>query len=223
MSDYDFINEKTLKFLMNPKIKTNSTESSKKTIKPADRKFYKKRILYLTNELLLNKKNPQILEHGEKVIEIFQQYLATCIGYFKHLDMYDICQEEYKDFEQNENEQNEYSEDWREKDKAIILSLNHTNTQKKIMKQFLSISKKKGEEKEIEEESKKEEIISKIYIPQKKKIKLKTEELKTKGIIKKEKKIIQQDYIDKHEETEKNNETETKTINENLETQETEL
>jgi len=206
------MDEATLKFLIHSS-SSKTIKNVDKTIKASDRKFYKKRVLYLTNELLNNKKNPQILEHGESLVEAFQQYLATCISYFKHLDTHDICQEEYKDLkeEEEEDKDDDLKEDWREKDKAIMLSLCN-NSQKKVMKQFLSISKKEENEKEKEKEK---EETTKIFVPLKKKIKLKTEELKTKGIIKKEKKIIQQDNIDEQNET--NKETENTENTENTE------
>jgi len=58
-----------------------------------DKKFYRRRILNLTREMLLNNYSVDLLPD---VKIAFDNYVKTCIGYFKIKDEMDIIQEEYK-------------------------------------------------------------------------------------------------------------------------------
>ena len=61
-----------------------------------DRKFYRKRILSLTRDLLLFKENDDTLLPDVK--NAFEIYVKICIEYFKTLDETDIIQEDYNNF-----------------------------------------------------------------------------------------------------------------------------
>ena len=54
-----------------------------------DKKFYRRRILNLTKEMLINNYSNDVLPD---VTEAFNAYVKTCIGYFKIKDELDIIQ-----------------------------------------------------------------------------------------------------------------------------------
>ena len=82
-------------------------------INKKDKKFYRKRILNLTRELLLSDKHNE--NQGENEIEnepiippdllyAFNNYVKSCINNFKTIDKNDIIQEEYKAINASKNE-----------------------------------------------------------------------------------------------------------------------
>ena len=95
MSD-DFVNQITLDCLLNKTQyeKYVATQVSK-SIHEEEKKFYRKRIYCLTKELLLAKEEPTYLLPDVKYA--FDQYIKSCIHYFKVLDSHDILQQEYKE------------------------------------------------------------------------------------------------------------------------------
>jgi len=92
-----FINQVTLDCLINKnqynKCLFNKTE---KINNRKDKKFYRKRIFSLTKELLLSKEKPENLLPD--VEYAFNNYVNTCIHYFKAIDSNDIIQTEYSSF-----------------------------------------------------------------------------------------------------------------------------
>ena len=113
MSD-KLVHQITLDCLINKEIfnKQKSIEKKMK-INKKDKKFYRKRILNLTRELLLSDKH--IENQGENEIEnepiippdllyAFNNYVKTCINNFKTIDKNDIIQEEYKAINASKNE-----------------------------------------------------------------------------------------------------------------------
>ena len=92
-----FVNQVTLDCLLNKsqysKFLMNKTEkiSNKK-----DKKFYRKRIFSLTKELLLSKEKPENLLPD--VEYAFNNYVNSCVHYFKAIDSNDILQTEYTSF-----------------------------------------------------------------------------------------------------------------------------
>jgi len=79
------------------KISSSSSSSCEvKEINNKDKKFYKKRILYITKEMLNNIYDDEI---KEDVLFYFNQYINVLIKHFKIKDKNDILQEEYKDFD----------------------------------------------------------------------------------------------------------------------------
>jgi hypothetical protein len=68
-----------------------------------DKKFYRKRILNLTRELLLKKES----EYNGINLDIkngFDVFVKTCIQYFKVIDKNDIIQEDYSIFDEEERQ-----------------------------------------------------------------------------------------------------------------------
>jgi hypothetical protein len=120
----DLINQITLNCLMNKhQYEKYVTSKISKSINDDDKKIYKKRIIFLTKELLSNSNN----EEKENTIApdvkyAFEQYIKSCIQYFKLVDNNDVIQEKYKDLDivkENNDIEEEEKEDNQEKDKLI--------------------------------------------------------------------------------------------------------
>lgn len=158
----EFINKVTLDCLLNKELYykyNNVTKNNKK-----DKKFYKKRIYNLTRDLLVNKE--QDLCFPVDVNYAFDNYVNTCIAYFKNLDKTDILQDDYKDIRDTITIPSVINEETLENaDKLLMRSIQLTSLDSFVTKKV----------------SKKKEII----LPQQKEINLKDPILKTKGIQKK--------------------------------------
>ena len=121
----DLINQITLNCLMNKhQYEKYVTSKISKSINDDDKKIYKKRIISLTKELLSNSNN----EEGENTIApdvkyAFEQYIKSCIQYFKLVDNNDVIQEKYKDLdiekENNVIEEQEKEDNPEKEDKLI--------------------------------------------------------------------------------------------------------
>jgi len=177
----DFINQITLDCLINKEVYDKMTIMKKqKNVNKKDKNFYRKRILNLTRELLL-KKDDNYNEINPDIKVAFDNYIKTCIQYFKIIDNNDIIQEEYKDFNKalendcavNLNEQdicdNKYD---KEKDKLFMRSIKMPNYLEKFVK--ITTTKKPEE----------------IILPKLKEIDLLEPNLRNKGIQKKENIVI---------------------------------
>jgi hypothetical protein len=174
----DFINQITLDCLINKEVYDKMTIMKKqKNVNKKDKKFYRKRILNLTRELLL-KKDDDYIEVNPDIKQCFDNYIKTCIHYFKIIDNNDIIQEEYKDFETDFDihyQDNTYaatninnSNYDNEKDKLFMRKIKIPNGLEKFVK---IITTKKPEE---------------IIVPKIKEIDLQEPTLRNKGIQKKE-------------------------------------
>ncbi len=161
----------TLDCLLNKEVYEKMQDNFKqsKNINKKDKKFYRKRILNLTRELLL-KKDDNYNEINPDIKFSFDNYVKTCIQYFKIIDNNDIIQEEYKDFNADldthcdlnlNNNNNCYD---KEKDKLFMRSIKMSNGLEKFVK---IITTKKPEE---------------IILPKIKEIDLKEPTLRMKGI-----------------------------------------
>ena len=169
----NLINQITLDCLMN-KDQYNRYIQNKvtKSTNRQDKKFYKKRIVDLTRDLLSKPSvhEPEILAD---VKYAFDNYVRNCVHYFKSLDNNDILQEEYNgsDFDlippgnSDLITHNQY-----EADKLLMRSVKLENPLDKFVKKKLL---KKPDE---------------PIIPKQKEIDLTDPALKNKGIIKKKKK-----------------------------------
>jgi hypothetical protein len=163
---------------LNQPIQTNTTT---KEVREKDKKFYKKRILHLTNNLISGIKEPD-----DDINIIFEIYLHKVIQYFKMIDRNEIIQNEingvvgdYGDIEKNGIEEQEQTNE-KDKDDADFLHQNH-NSSKKILQndriptldKFVKIKKR-----DIEEALETNPII----LPQKIKYHLNDSKFKNKGI-----------------------------------------
>jgi len=170
----EIINQITLDCLVNKEVFEKMHEFKKqKIVNKRDKKFYRKRILNLTRELLI-KKDDNYNEINPDIKLSFDNFIKTCIQYFKVIDNNDIIQEEYKTFlNENDNDnptnlilpENNYDQ---EKDRLFMRSIKIPN----YLDKFVKITSTK----------KQEEII----LPKLKEINLQDPNLRIKGIQKKE-------------------------------------
>ena len=181
-------NNVILKYLTNPyyqnvitarnkNILNNNENDNESSISKEDIQFYRKRIVALTKDMLkgINTNNEVKKEHEE--------YVHHMINYFKMVDRKDILQKEY--IAEGEEKKVEKNDDMDSIDISNIKmeKVNELMMNKTIkvanLNDFViitNINKKEGGEE----------------IPKKKEIDLKSPNLKTKGIIKKEKKKIKE-------------------------------
>ena len=156
MSD-EFINRVTMDCLLNKGQYYKSSTVTRNNKK--DKKFYKKRIYNLTRDLIVNKE--QEMCFPADIGSAFDNYVNTCIAYFKNLDKTDILQDDYKDIvEPIQTDINEQSIE--KADKLLMRSIQFTPLDNFVTKK-VSIKKE-------------------IILPQQKEINLKDPVLKTKGL-----------------------------------------
>ena len=158
-------------------------------INKKDKKFYRRRVLNLTRELLLSKKEGGDTSDLTNVMETvvtpdllnaFDNYVKACIHNFKIIDKNDIIQEDYKDINMNllndlnfldlsETLENETQNNSNENNKLIM----RTIKEKSNLDNFVKIKYQKPQED--------------IIIPKIREINLNDPNLRNKGIKKKEK------------------------------------
>jgi hypothetical protein len=178
VNDYNnILNRLTIEYLTNNKQKRQIQQGKCQSLNKKDKKFYRRRILNLTKDMLLNNYPDDLLQD---VNDSFDHFLKSCIGYFKLKDETEIIQEEYKiDSLLDEIMQTELdSDDIVSPEEADKLMMRSITLHKKPLDNFVKIKYLKT----------KEEII----LPIQKEINLKDPQLKKKGIP--EKKIISQTY-----------------------------
>jgi hypothetical protein len=151
-------------------------EKISNSVNRQDKRFYKKRIVDLTRDML---SKPSFHESNilSDVKYAFDNYVKTCVQYFKTIDNSDILQEEYKNMD-DETEISSNCESANEKanpnyediNKLLMRSVKMDNSLDKFVKKKFT---------KIQEEP---------IIPKQKEIDLMDPVLKTKGIIKKKKK-----------------------------------
>ena len=171
MSD-NLVNQITLDCLMN-KEQYNKCVQNKisKILCRQEKRFYKKRIVDLTKDLL---SKPSV--HEKMILPdvkyAFDIYTKTCVEYFKALDNNDILQEEYKNINSDlpAHDIEIVQQTQQDADKLLMRSVSIVKPLDKFVKRT---STKKEEE---------------IIIPKQKEIDLTDPALKNKGIIKKKKK-----------------------------------
>jgi hypothetical protein len=179
MSSTDFLNKVTLDCLTNREYEKHLQEKTEKTINKKDKKFYKKRIYNLTKQLLTD--NDTHKNIPTDVLYTFDNYINSCIHYFKSLDNNDILQKEYSSIDYDNipipNIQTDDHVQYEDADKLMMRSIKMpTNSldhfvKKKVKKQ------------------------NSYILPKQKNINLREPELKNKGIIKlKKKKNINNKY-----------------------------
>ena len=192
-----FVNQVTIDCLLNKEhyekhlIQTNDKITHKK-----DKKFYKKRIYNLTKELLVNN-SPKNLFPDVKYA--FDNYVKSCIHYFKAIDSNDILQEHYKEYENIDELLNMNGGD-----QIHVGNIeNQEEANELLMRKIImpectldGFVKKKTLQKE------------QIILPKQKEVNLKDPSLKKKGIVEKaktttdkirKKKNVDNNYENKHE------------------------
>jgi hypothetical protein len=175
----DFLNQVSLDFLINKKqYKNHSTSFTENTINKKinkkDKKFYRRRILSLTKDLL--SKETEVEAEAEippDIKYIFDNFIKACVHYFKILDRNDIIQEDYNEFKDKIKENNETNDESHkilkeENEKLLMRSVKMSNPS---LDNFIKINMTKQ--------------TKELIIPQQKEINLKDPILKNKGIDKK--------------------------------------
>jgi hypothetical protein len=155
-----------------------------KKINKKDKRFYRRRILNLTKELL-SKEDSEIVVSPD-IKYAFDNLVKTCVHYFKILDRNDIIQEDYNEFDDEIKEEKEISETEKflkeENEKLLMRSVKMSNNS---LDNFIKIKMTKS--------------VEEIIIPQQKEINLKDPILKIKGINKKKNIINNYDEDTKNE------------------------
>ena len=147
-------------------IKKQNIKSKPNDLK-ADTKFYKKRIIQLTKDMI---KGQHITNPVNK---LFTEYIKGCIAYLKFLDTKDILQEEYEGLIISDDDL-EIDEADKNVDNKLI-NPTYLHKQNKI-EDFIDVKTISN----LPE--------SETYIPEKKAVKLKTPALKKKGVKEKKRK-----------------------------------
>ena len=185
----EYVNQVTLECLMNKDTYKKYVATKKKSVvNKKDQKFYRRRILSLTKELLYPEETATTpLTNDPNIVGLFQIYTRACIEHFKTLDKNDIIQEDYSTLTQETAE----------------MSIEDIKTQAEIDQQFMrSIRVKEATtlDKFVKRSTTapKEEPI----LPKQKDINLRDPALKNKGIRKKK------NITNKYEEESKTKNTE---------------
>ena len=134
-------------------------------VKKKDKKFYRKRILALTKNLLSNDET----DVPSDIERYFKEYIGSCVDYFKTVDNNDLRQDEYRYMDEDKLTNDEHLEvddsildtSSNNIDSLLIRKINVANT----LDNFV-----------IRNSSKK-----KVIIPKKKNVNLRDPSLKTKG------------------------------------------
>ena len=186
----NIVHQITLECLINKdKYEKQTSKEKSMKINKKDKKFYRRRVLNLTRELLLSKKEGGDTSDLTNVMETvvtpdllnaFDNYVKACIHNFKIIDKNDIIQEDYKDINMNllndlnfldlsETLENETQNNSNENNKLIM----RTIKEKSNLDNFVKIKYQKPQED--------------IIIPKIREINLNDPNLRNKGIKKKEK------------------------------------
>jgi hypothetical protein len=185
-----FLNQASLDYLINTKqYKIQLTTALNTKINRKDKKFYRRRILNLTKELLSKEESEIVISPDIKYA--FDNLVKTCVHYFKILDRNDIIQEDYNEFDDEIKEDKEISETEQflkeENEKLLMRSVKMSNHS---LDNFIKIKMTKN--------------IEELIIPQQKEINLKDPTLKIKGITKKKNIINNYDEDTKKQSNETN-------------------
>jgi len=175
----DFINKVTLDFLMNKEqYKSQVSNKISKSVNKKEKQFYRKRIYHLAKELLINKDIQQDISPDVKYS--FDNFVNSCIHYFKTVDNNDIIQQDYIDIDDMKNNIHD--------NKKSILSSNESNFTEeadKLVMRKIKIQPNSLDNfvKRVHKPKQKE-----IILPKQKEINLQNPEFKNKGVIFSEKK-----------------------------------
>lgn len=181
----EIIHQITLDCLVNKDIYTKMQNTNKtRNINKREKKFYRKRILNLSKDLLLKKDNDYD-EINPDIKNSFDNFIKTCIHYFKIIDRNDILQEDFADFQDFELLNDMINSNNAENNNFGSVSNNNDSISEKDNRLFMrSIKIKNGLENfvKITTTKKQDEII----LPKIKEINLQDPNLRIKGIQKKE-------------------------------------
>lgn len=190
----EYVNQVTLECLMNKEnYQKYVTQKKKSVVNKKDLKFYRKRIMSLTKEILYPEEDTTHPKADPNITSIFQIYSKACIEYFKSLDTNDIIQEDYASLEAGAAAAAAAT--------TTEIRAENMKTQEDIDKQFLR-SIKVTEPTTLDKFVRRNPAVEKPepILPKQKDINLRDPVLKNKGIRKKK------NISNKYEEPNKNNE-----------------
>ena len=167
----DIVNRDILKYFSNPSYQTNK-DNNVPIINPEDKKFYRKRVLAMAKEIYAGTNydgtNYDGTNYDENINKAFDNFISLAINHCKIIDMRDILQADYPPNTDKPNSQ--ISDDF---------DINDTNTG--VMR------KNKPSNKPLDGFVKITTKTENKFIPTQRKVDLKQDKLKTKGIKKKKK------------------------------------
>ena len=153
----DFVNDITLEFLMNKKLYDRMGLKSKQSaVERKERRVYRKRIIALTCQMLLNKDDNFQIEN-EDVVNSFRQYTKNCIQFFKATDENDLYQKELETIQEQQEDEHLYldetivSEDDATLDKTNVDKTNVDKTNVNVDKTNVDVDETNTEEKVFKE------------------------------------------------------------------------
>lgn len=150
-----FTNTSTFKKINTKKYKEKQVEYDKNL------KFYRKRILQITKNLLRGE------EDNEEIKRLFKNYSWELIEHFKFLDKKEILQKDYEDL--GENKKN-VVKDFELENQNKLMMREKKDAEKKTIESFIDVKIKNKKE------------TKKPYIPKKKVINITLDEFKNKGV-----------------------------------------
>jgi hypothetical protein len=168
MSKLSEIDALTLQYFTNSNQYNKIANPQTNNITEADKKFYRKRIIQLTKDSF--KMEPPINE----IRKAFDNYLITCIDYFKVIDASDIMQEEYNGFVTTDANLDNVLGLVKDEEDPDKLLFKEQVTPTQTLDSFVNLKKVS---------------INTEKLPQKKIINIKDKKLKTKGVKKKNEKV----------------------------------
>jgi hypothetical protein len=170
-----FLNQASLDYLINTKqYKIQLTSALNTKINKKDKKFYRRRILSLTKDLLSKEESEIIVSPDIKYA--FDNLVKTCVSYFKILDRNDIIQEDFNDFNKGINEEIKEEKELSESEQFL-----KEENEKLLMRSVKMSTHSLDNFIKIKMTKRAEDLI----IPQQKEINLKDPILKNKGVNKK--------------------------------------
>jgi hypothetical protein len=170
-----FLNQASLDYLINTKqYKIQLTSALNTKISKKDKKFYRRRILSLTKDLLSKEESEIIVSPDIKYA--FDNLVKTCVSYFKILDRNDIIQEDFNDFNEGINEEIKEEKELSESEQFL-----KEENEKLLMRSVKMSTHSLDNFIKIKMTKQAEDLI----IPQQKEINLKDPILKNKGVNKK--------------------------------------
>lgn len=197
----NLVNQITLNYFLNKEqYDRHINNKINRTTNKKDKKFYRKRILSLTKDLLYNLEND--IGKLPDIKYAFDNYIKMCINTFKSIDLSDILQEEYKDIILSDED--EIPPNLGENEENILLAKEEAD---KLMMRSVKMEIKTLDSFVKRTNVKKEPT---IILPQQKEVNLNDPNLKTKGISNnsiKKKKNIRNIYERKNKKETTENET----------------
>lgn len=157
----DIVNRDILKYFSNPSYQTNK-DNNVPIINSEDKKFYRKRVLAMGKEIYAG------TNYDENINKAFDNFISLAINHCKIIDMRDILQADYPPNTDKPNSQISDDFDINDTNTGVMRKTKPSN---KPLDGFVKITTKTENK----------------FIPTQRKVDLKQDKLKTKGIKKKKK------------------------------------